>query len=138
MERRSENSLVEELRAVMPELFDKHRAVVVRDPAPWMRRQEMGCVCLESGNLIFRFGEWHGEYHQIRVAPKFAPTESFQLLEIVRLVDPLTHINTHLRYVSWREYWEVLAPRFQFLETVLSPIHFQDTKARIAQMRASR
>ena len=92
----------------------------------------MDYLCVASTCLILKFRRWHRENYGVEVAPTFAPTEFYDVLDALRLLDPTANTKLPMLDVSWRFWGQLLEPRFQLLERAFGMEHFQDTKDRLA------
>jgi hypothetical protein len=119
----------------MPFLFYHYGGKVVADSRPRANDPGMDYVCVASGSLVFKFARWRSENYAIQVAPAFAPTDLYDLLDVLRLTDSTVNTNLPQLDTSWRLFGQLLEPRFRLLEEAFSPDHFPDTKVRLAQMR---
>ena len=48
----------------------------------------MDYICIGARNLIFKFGRWRSENYEVRVSPSFAPTDSYEIVDALRVADP--------------------------------------------------
>jgi|SRR5580692_7739532 hypothetical protein len=111
---------------------------IVADPKPSANDTHMDYVCVASATLIFKFRRWHRENYGIEVAPTFAPTDSFELLDALLLLDPGAHIERSNLDVDWRYWGKLLEPRFRLLQQAFDAEHFADTKAALVSQQSGR
>lgn len=128
------SDFAKEIRQAIPSLFDLHGGRVVPDPKPSTNDRNMSYLCVASTYLVFKLCRWHGENYAVQVAPRFSPTDFYDLLNALRFTDPTANTNAPLLNVSWRGWGELLEPRFLLLERAFSAEEFPDTKARLAGM----
>ena len=126
------NRFALEIKEAIPTLFDLHGGRVISDPKPQTNDSNMDYLCLASGSLIFKFCRWRRENYEVQVAATFAPTEFFNLLDAVHLVDPAANTKLAMLDGSWRIWGQLLEPRFHLLEQAFNADHFLETKARLA------
>ena len=131
------NGFAQEINVAIPWLFYLHGAKIVRDRKQNTNSESMGYLCLATNSLIFKFRRWRSENYGVEIAPIFAPTELYELPDVLHLVDP--EANTKLREldISWRSWGRLLEPRFHLIEQAFSVENFQETKARLAAERLS-
>ena len=128
------NGFAREIRQAIPSIFDLHGGRVVPDPKPNTNDRNMDYLCVASTFLVFKFRRWHRENYAVQVAPRFSPTDFYDLLNAPRFTDPTANTNAPLLNVSWRGSGELLEPRFLLLEQAFSAEEFPDTKAMLAGM----
>ena len=139
-----QNGFAEEIKHQMPFLFGLYGygCKVVEDPRPDANDESMEYICIASPSLIFKFRRWRRENYGIQVAPTFAPTEFFDLLDALNLVDAAVdpeRLLPEARWeqkrmldTSWRPWGQLLEPRFQLLERAFGMENFQVTKDTLA------
>lgn len=128
-------AFADEVRQAMPFLFDQYKARVVPDPRPEANDPHMDYVCIRARNLIFKFGRWRSENYEVRVSPSFAPTDSYEIVDALRVADPAANAQPFPEVASWKLLSRILEPSFHLLETAFHQDNFQDTKFRLAQLR---
>lgn len=84
-ERWVRNAFAEDPKQAIPALFDLHGGRVVTGPNPRVNDSGMDYLCISSPTLVFKFRRWHRENYEIEVAPTFAPTDSYQLLDVLHV-----------------------------------------------------
>lgn len=134
-ERWVRNGFAEDLKQAIPALFDLHGGRVVTDPNPRANDSNMDYVCISSPTLVFKFRRWHRENYEIEVAPTFAPTDFYQLLDVLHVVDPTLKTERGPANESWYLWGRLLEPRFELLEKAFSAESFQDTKVGLERGR---
>ena len=60
---------------------------MVSDPRPEANDPHMDYVCVGTRNLIFKFARWRRENYEVRVSPSLAPTDSYELVDALRVAD---------------------------------------------------
>jgi len=132
-----QKAFADEIRKAMPFLFDRYEGRVVPDPRPEANDPNMGYVCIGTQNLIFKFARWRRENYEVRVSPSFAPTDSYELVDALRVVDSAANAQSFPEADGWQLFSRLLEPRFRFLEVAFSKDNFQKTKLNLAKLRLS-
>lgn len=129
-----QNGFAEEIKQKIPFLFGLYGYgyKVVEDPMANANDESMDYICIASHSLIFKFRRWHRENYGIQIAPSFAPTELYDVLDALLLVDPQTKIDRSKLDTNWRCWGNLLEPRFRLLEEAFDPEHFDRTKAALS------
>jgi len=110
---------------------------VIPDPRPRANDSNMDYVCVGTSSLILKFCHWRRENYPVEVAPTFAPTEFCDILDALRLIDATANTRNRLLDTSWREFGQLLEPRFRLLQEAFNTEHFPDTKAKLASNRGA-
>lgn len=78
-----QNGFAEELKQTIPFLFGLYGygCKVVEDPKPEANDESMDYIWMASRSLIFKFSRWRRENYGIQVAPTFAPTEFYEVVD---------------------------------------------------------
>lgn len=126
------NGFAEDITEAIPSLFGLHGGRVVPDPKPYVTDENMDYLCVASTCLILKVRRWHRENYGVQVAPTFAPTEFYDVLDALHLLDPTANTKLPMLDVSSRFWGQLLEPRFQLLERAFGMENFQDTKDRLA------
>ena len=121
----------------MPFLFDGYGARVTSAPRPEPIDTSTDIVFIATRNLIFEFSCWRRENYAVRGSPNFAPTDSYELVDALRVADPTAKVQSFPTVESWHRISRLLEPRFSLLEAAFHRDNFQDTKVRLAQFRLS-
>jgi hypothetical protein len=130
-----QKAFADEIRQAMPFLFDRYQGRVIPDPRPEANDPQMDYVCVGTQNLIFKFARWRRENYEVRVSPSFAPTDSYELADALRVADSAANAQAFPEVNSWRHFSRLLEPRFRSLEVVFSKDNFQRTKLKLAGLR---
>jgi len=125
------NSFAQQIQQKVPFLFAAQGARVIADPKPYVNDENMSYVCVATAALILKFSKWRDENYGIQVAPTFAPTDFYDLLDAVLLVDPEQKVDRSKLEIDWRYWGKLLEPRFRLLEQAFDLEHFAETKARL-------
>jgi hypothetical protein len=131
LDRQFRRSFAEEIRLAMPFLFDLYGGRIVSDPNARANDPHMGYVCIATAGLVFKFRRWRDESYGVQIAPSFAHTQFYDLLEALRLVDPAPDTKLPLLDISWHPWGKLLEPRFLLLEKAFGEQRFGDTKAKL-------
>jgi hypothetical protein len=127
-------AFADDLRHAMPFLFDLYDARLVPDLRPAANDPRKEYVCIGTQNLIFQFARWRRENYEVRVSPSFAPSDSYDLVDALRIVDS-KNAQAFPDVDSWQVLSRFLEPRFCALEAAFSRDNFQETKVRLAKIR---
>jgi hypothetical protein len=125
------NSWADDIKSGAPFLFRDHQARVIPDPRPEANDSSMGCVYIGTKNLVFKFSEWHHENHYAWVAPAFAPTDLYHVIDALRVADPEGRSTLPRDIENWYDLARILEPRFRLLETAFNEENFENTKRKI-------
>jgi hypothetical protein len=126
------NGFEQEIRLEIPSLFDLHGGRMIPDPKPYTNDDQMDYLCVGSISLIFKFRRWRRENYGVQVAPTFAPTEFYELPNVLRVVEPTADTKLQMLEVSWRLWGQLLEPRFHLVEKAFDSGRFPDTKSTLA------
>jgi hypothetical protein len=85
----------------------------------------MDYICIGARNLIFKFGRWRSENYEVRVSPSFAPTDSYEIVDALRVADPAANAQPFPEVASWKLLSRFLEPRFHPLETAFHQDNFK-------------
>lgn len=135
LDRWARESFANEIRQAFPFLFAQYEGKVVPSPRPEMQSPAVAHVCIAAMNLVFEFSRWHSENYEVRVSPTFAPRDSYDLIDALRVVEPAGQTVLPPSLDSWRFFAKLLEPRLPALETAFNPENFADTKQKLAQLR---
>lgn len=126
----SQKSFVNEIRRAFPFLFSKYQAKSVPNPRPGVQSP-----CISTTNVVFEFTRWRDENYAISVSPTFAPRDSCDLIDALRVVDPREEALPSPSANSWTVFVRVLEPRCPLLEVAFKQENFPSTKEKLAQLR---
>jgi hypothetical protein len=136
---RAKKSFVEDIKQAAPFLFAEYGGKVVPEPRPEANDSRIGCICIVSRNLFFRFSQdWRTENNNVRVSPSFAPNDSYDLMDALRVVDPAAESVLPTGAASWNHFARLLEPRIHLLETAFTQNNFSDTKRKIALLQINK
>src|SRR5277367_405575 len=132
-DRWSRNAFAREIQEKIPFLFGPCGDVskVVADPKPYTNDKSMGYVCVASTSLMLKFRRWRDENYGVEVAPTFAPTDTYDLVGVLLLLDPAAQIERSRLDWDWRYWGKLLEPRFRLLEQAFDSEHFAGTKSKL-------
>jgi len=130
-----QETFASEIRQALPFLFTQYEGKVVPAPRPEAHVSEMTYVCIATTNLVFEFSRWRNEDYAVRVSPTFAPKDSYDLIDALRVVEPAGQTILSPSVDSWRSFARLLEPRFRLLETAFNREEFTNTKQKLAQLR---
>jgi len=119
---------LEEIKNSAPFLFNIYGARAISDPRPEANDPRLSCIYIATSSLVFKFSEWHNEYFDVRVAPVFAPMDSYNVIDALRIADPSGRSTLPQEIEGWHQFARVLEPRFHFLEAAFNQENFQETK----------
>lgn len=134
-DRRVQAAFANEIRQAFPFLFDQYEGKVVPAPRPEAHVREMTYVCIATINLVFEFSRWRNENYEVRVSPTFAPKDSYDLIDSLRVVEQAGQTMLAPSVDSWRSFAGLLEPRFRLLEAAFNREEFAKTKQKVAQLR---
>jgi len=130
-----QGSFANEIKQAFPFLSAQYEGKVVPGPRPEMQSPQMDYVRIATTNLVFEFSRWHGENYAVRVSPTIEPKESYDLIDALRVVEPVGQTILSPSVDSWRFFARLLEPKFPLLETAFNQENFADTKHKLAQLR---
>jgi hypothetical protein len=134
----AQKSFANEIKQAFPFLFAQYKAKVVPSPRPGAQSPEMAYICIATVDLVFEFTRWRDENYAVTVSPTFAPKDSYELIDALRVVD-LTGQTTDSPHVNgWSLFARLLEPRFPMLEAAFNQENFADTKEKFVQLRSSK
>ncbi len=131
LHRRALNSRADDIKWAAPFLFRDHQARVIPDPRPEANDPSMGCVYIGTKSLVFKFSEWHHEHYYAWVAPIFAPTDLYHVIDALRVADPEGQATLSRDIENWYDLGRLLEPRFHLLEAAFNQENFENTKRKI-------
>jgi hypothetical protein len=139
IDRWARNGFAQEIQEKIPFLFGLYGygGRVVADPMPPAKDTQMDYLCVASTSVIFKFRRWHRENYGIQVAPAFAPTEFFELLDALLLLLPESQIERSKLEIDWRYWGKLLEPRLRLLAQAFDAEHFADTKAALLSQQSA-
>jgi hypothetical protein len=131
----SRESFANEIKQDFPFLFAQYEGKIVPSPRPAMQSPGTAYVCIAAMNLLFEFSRWRNENYAIRVSPVFAPKDSYELVDALRVVElgGLTTLSPSVE--NWPFFARFLEPRFPPLATAFNQENFADTKKKLADLR---
>ena len=132
MDRRSQKSFADEIKQATPFLFDQYEGKVVSDPRPEAHDRGVSGVCITSGNLFLRFSQWRTESYDVRVSPTFSPNDSHDLIDALRVVDPVKGTELPSDVNNWHHFARLLEPRFGQMQSAFNQENFADAKRKFA------
>lgn len=133
----TQKSFANEIHEAFPFLFEQYHATVVRPPRP-AQSSGIGCIFIAATNLIFEFTRWRDENCAINVSPTFAPKNSYDLIDALRVVDPEGLEILSPSRNGWTGFRRLLEPRFELLRLAFNQENFGNTEQSIAQFRRAK
>jgi len=132
------DDFAKDIRKAIPSLFDRHGGRVVPDAKPYGNDENMDYVCVACPSLILKFRRWHRENYSIEIAPAFAPTDSYEVIDALLLVDSQADVDQSKLDVDWWRWGNLIEPRFVLLEHAFDAEHFAETKAMLLSRQSRR
>ncbi|MDQ1405534.1 MAG: hypothetical protein QOG55_1163 [Acidobacteriaceae bacterium] len=131
LDRRAEKSI----KQAAPFLFDQYEGKVVSEPRTETRGSSDHSVCIASGNLFLRFSQWRTENYNVRVSPTFAPNDSYDLVDALRVGDPARATEVPPDINNWHHFARLLEPRFEQMQRSFNQENFADSKRKFVLLR---
>ena len=128
-------SFANEINQAFPYLFARYQARVVPSPRPAAQSPEMAYICIATKNLVFEFTRWRDENYAVSVSSTIAPRDSYDLIDALRVVDPLERTVSSPSHNNWAFFARLLEPRFRPLEVAFNQENFASRKQELAQLR---
>ena len=138
LDRRAEKSFADEIKQAAPFLFAQYDGKVISEPRPETRGSSDRSVCIASGNLFLRFSQWRTENYNVRVSPTFAPNDSYDLVDALRVVDPARATEVPPDINNWHHFARLLEPRFEKMQGSFNQENFADSKRKFASLRVGK
>jgi hypothetical protein len=135
LDRHFDRLFVTEIRQAAPFLFDLFGGKVSQLPRPEPKGSQIERVCIATENLIFQFSRWHREDYKVRVSPVFSPNNSYDLVDALRVADPVDRTISPPRVDSWPLFARLLEPRYHHLEIAFNRDNFAETERKLAELR---
>ncbi|MGA2301065.1 MAG: hypothetical protein ABSG77_10290 [Candidatus Acidiferrum sp.] len=124
-----------EIRQAAPFLFDLFGGKVRQPPQPEPKGSQIERVCIATENIIFQFSRWHREDYKVLVSPAFLPNNSYDLIDALRVADPVDQTISSPKAYSWPLFARLLEPRYHLLEIAFNRDNFVDTEKKLAELR---
>jgi hypothetical protein len=88
MDHHFDQLFVAEIRQSIPFLFNLFGGKAIPPPQPEPKGSQIERVCVATESLVFQFSRWHREDYKVLVSPAFAPKNSYDLIDALRVAGP--------------------------------------------------